>query len=138
MNNRLKELFLGMILISMYNAFSMDTDDGNTDSSPLDVNEKDDMGCTPLHHVMKYKDAKVEHVAFLIQQGADINIGDKYGRDPYHYSFNHTGWTPESEPLHNCNNKVVYFLHSEMLLLKLEDLAFKQRAGIKYWQRKKT
>jgi hypothetical protein len=180
MNNRLKELFLGMVLTFVCDVFSMkpqqlacqfelqnlgmleqqgvfcddsvrarlqerillrqlvtaknlDHDALTTYSSKLlYINEKDLAGYTPLHHLMRHKDVRVEDVAFFIKHGACLNIKDDYGADPYHYSFNYQGSSPvDSGPLYNCDRTVVHFLHSEMLLLKLKDLA-KQREGIEY------
>ena len=156
MNYKLKELFLGMVLVVVCNVFSMDPNvrmmvrasnemwemvtAKNLDHNALTtgglkflfINDRDYTGRTPLHCLMKHKDAKVEHVEFFIKKGACLDIEDNRHRDPYVYSFNHRGHTPESESLHNCDRKVVHFLHSEMLLPKLEDLAFMQRVGIKY------
>src|SRR5580700_7653811 len=146
MNNRLKELFLGMVLLFICNVFSMDSSDqasqfrtrllqerkamwqlvkakeldhiALTTDSPqfLFINDRDDVGCTPLHYLMRHKDAKVEHVAFFITKRACLDVDNDYGRDPYDYSFMYKGHTPDSEPLHNCDRKVVHFLHSEKLL----------------------
>ena len=172
MNNRLKELFLGMALMFTHTVFSMNPQQlacqlelqklemleqlgvfcndnikaqlrerillrqlvtaKNLDYSALTthsskflyINEKDLFGCTPLHHLMRHKDARVKDVEFFIQYGACLNIKDNDGEDPYYYSLEHRGRTPDSEPVHNCDRKVVYFLHSEMLLSKLKHLAF--------------
>ncbi len=50
----------------------------------LDLNARDNRGCTPLHYLCAY--GKVELVQQLIKLGARLDVKDKLGRTPLDYS----------------------------------------------------
>ncbi|OQD60589.1 hypothetical protein PENPOL_c022G03881 [Penicillium polonicum] len=49
----------------------------------LDVNEKDERGCTALHYLVKNFD-QADAVRHLLSQGADVNAVDQEGNTPLH------------------------------------------------------
>lgn len=49
----------------------------------LDVNEKDDRGCTALHYLVKNFD-QADAVRHLLSQGADVNAVDQEANTPLH------------------------------------------------------
>ncbi|KAJ5663806.1 hypothetical protein N7507_004537 [Penicillium longicatenatum] len=49
----------------------------------VDVNEKDDCGCTALHYLVKNFD-QADAVRHLLSQGADVNAIDQEGNTPLH------------------------------------------------------
>lgn len=87
------------------------------------INAKDRNGCTPLHHLMLHKDATVDLVKFFIARGAQLDITNKKGENPYLYGVS-------NHYLFHClqgdeclyNEDVVNFVHSKMLAKKLWDL----------------
>ncbi|MGD9126852.1 MAG: ankyrin repeat domain-containing protein [Planctomycetia bacterium] len=59
--------------------------------SGVDINGLDWHGETPLHHAVKYD--KMNTVATLIQEGADVNLGTARGGDsPLYYAVMRQDW----------------------------------------------
>lgn len=52
--------------------------------SVLDLEDKDDLGMTKLHHAVQAGDLGL--VESLIQSGASVNFGDENGQTPLHYT----------------------------------------------------
>lgn len=50
--------------------------------NPSIVNDRNQMGKTPLHHAVTYR--KLGAVEFLIAHGADVNVSDDTGMTPLH------------------------------------------------------
>ena len=84
------------------------------------INDKDRHGCTPLHHLMMHKDATVDLVKLFIKHGAQLDITNNKGEDPYLYGI-------KNHHLFHClqgdeclyNENMINFVHSEMLAKKL-------------------
>jgi ankyrin repeat protein len=84
------------------------------------IKEKDRNGCTPIHHLMMHKDATVDLVKLFIARGAQLDVTNNEGDDPYQYVAKRHYVFHEMET-DECwyNNDVVNFVHSEMLAKKL-------------------
>jgi len=50
------------------------------------ISETDDLGCTPLIHVITREEVDHKLVKFLLDNGADVNKGDKDGTTALHYA----------------------------------------------------
>ena len=51
--------------------------------SGVDINAKNNVGETPLHHAAEFGNSKIAD--FLIKAGTDINVRDNEGRTPLYY-----------------------------------------------------
>lgn len=64
----------------------------------LDVNEKDDCGCTALHYLVKNFD-QADAVRHLLSQGADVNAVDQEGNTPLHEVMKGTMIRKQDDPV---------------------------------------
>lgn len=92
------------------------------------INERDEDGRTPLHHLMRHQDTTVELVDLFIHRGARLEIKDDWGDTAYHESFTHRGRSPvEVETgLYLCDKKVSMHLFTEILVKKLRELQIRR------------
>ncbi|KAK4870498.1 hypothetical protein LT330_004846 [Penicillium expansum] len=84
----------------------------------LDVNEKDDYGCTALHYLVKNFD-QADAVRHFCSQGADVNAVDKEGNTPLHKAMKGTMIRKQDDPtgleqlpmrLKNAQNEIIQIL----------------------------
>lgn len=84
----------------------------------LDVNEKDERGCTALHYLVKNFD-QADAVRHLLSQGADVNAVDQEGNTPLHEVMKGTMLRRQDDPvdleqlptrLKNAQDKMIQIL----------------------------